>query len=80
MSETEKKQATMFLLDGVSAKGARLSKETYSLSDIVKDDSLAGLQKLVEPLGNNGYSEKDITGIFGGNWIEFLQQSMPESE
>jgi len=37
---------TMFLLDGATAKGTVLSKESFELSEIVKDKSLSGLNRV----------------------------------
>jgi microsomal dipeptidase-like Zn-dependent dipeptidase len=28
-------------------------------------------------LAERGYSEKDITGVMGGNWIELLRRGLP---
>jgi len=39
-------QNTMFLLDGVTAKGSILSKESYELSEFVKDKSNGGLSRV----------------------------------
>lgn len=40
-------------------------------------DTIADLQKLTPLLGERGYSEKDIRSIFGLNWQNFLQKSLP---
>lgn len=42
-------------------------------------DSLADLQKIGVLLAARGYSEEDITAILGGNWLRFLQDSLPET-
>ena len=43
-------------------------------------DTLADIQKLTDPLSKKGYSDEDIAGIMGINWIEFLQQSLPDNK
>ena len=40
-------------------------------------DTIADLQKLTPLLGERGYSETDIRSIFGLNWQNFLQKSLP---
>jgi membrane dipeptidase len=40
-------------------------------------DTIADLQKVAPILSARGYSEADIEGIFGGNWINFLMRGMP---
>lgn len=42
-------------------------------------DTLADLHKLVPLLDAKGYSDADIAGIFGENWLRVLEQGMPES-
>jgi membrane dipeptidase len=42
-------------------------------------DSVADLQKLVPLLSKKGYSQEDIQSILGKNWIEFLEDTLPES-
>ena len=42
-------------------------------------DSVADLKLIGEALGERGYNENDIEGILGGNWLQFLQRSLPES-
>ena len=44
----------------------------------VEIDSISDLQKLGPKLVEKGYSEQDIAGILGGNWIHHLQASLPE--
>jgi len=41
-------------------------------------DTIADLQKLVPLLQERGYSEADIAGILGENWITVLRRSLPE--
>lgn len=40
-------------------------------------DTIADLQKLAPLLFQKGYTESDITAIFGGNWLKKLQQILP---
>jgi membrane dipeptidase len=40
-------------------------------------DTVADLQKIVPLLAARGYSEADLTAIFGGNWIEILRRTLP---
>lgn len=40
-------------------------------------DTVADLQKLVPVLAARGYSERDITGIMGGNWLALLRRGLP---
>lgn len=40
-------------------------------------DTIADLQKLIPLLVARGYSETDAANILGGNWINFLQKSLP---
>lgn len=42
-------------------------------------DTIADLQKLIPLLTIRGYSNNDISLIMGMNWINFLQQTLPES-
>ncbi len=42
-------------------------------------DTLGDVQQLPGLLSDKGYSDEDIVGIMGGNWIEFLKNSLPES-
>jgi membrane dipeptidase len=42
-------------------------------------DTIADLQKLVPLLGERGYSQEDTASILGGNWLELLQDTLPES-
>lgn len=41
-------------------------------------DTIADLRKLGPLLSEYGYTENDITGIFGGNWISLLKSTLPE--
>lgn len=51
----------------------------FGLQSVPADfDSLADIQKLADPLFQKGYSDEDIAGIMGFNWIKLLQQSLPE--
>lgn len=40
-------------------------------------DTVADLQKLAPALRARGYSEKDVAGILGQNWIEVLRRGLP---
>ncbi len=40
-------------------------------------DTVADLQKLIPLLVARGYSETDAANILGGNWLNFLQKSLP---
>ncbi len=40
-------------------------------------DSVADLQKLAPLLAEKGYSEQDIAGIFGRNWLRMLRKILP---
>ena len=40
-------------------------------------DTIADLQKLAPLLAARGYSEEQIVGILGGNWLNFLQANLP---
>ncbi len=42
-------------------------------------DTLADVQNLVEPLEKKGYSDEDIAGIMGTNWIKFLKKSFMDT-
>jgi membrane dipeptidase len=39
-------------------------------------DSVADLGKLADALSRGGYSEADITGIMGGNWLRLLARAL----
>ena len=41
-------------------------------------DSIADLQQLAPLLEARGYTEADLVDIFGGNWLDVLQSSLPE--
>ncbi len=41
-------------------------------------DTIADLQKLIEPLGRRGYTEDHIAAIFNGNWLRVLRAALPE--
>ena len=40
-------------------------------------DSVADLEKLASALAQAGYSEDDVTGIMGGNWLRLLARALP---
>jgi membrane dipeptidase len=40
-------------------------------------ETVADLQKLIPLLVARGYSESDAANILGGNWLNFLQKSLP---
>ena len=40
-------------------------------------DTIADLHKIAPLLEARGYSQNDITAIFGGNWIELLRRTLP---
>jgi len=40
-------------------------------------DTIADLQQIAPLLEARGYSQNDITAIFGGNWIETLRRTLP---
>ena len=42
-------------------------------------DSIADLQKLSAMLAQKGYSEEDIAAIFGKNWVQLLEEALPET-
>lgn len=41
-------------------------------------DTIADIRKLIPLLGGRGYSETDIAAIMGKNWMDRLQQILPE--
>jgi membrane dipeptidase len=41
-------------------------------------DSVADLQKLIEPLKERGYTEAQTEQIMAGNWLRVLRASLPE--
>jgi membrane dipeptidase len=41
-------------------------------------DTIADLQKLAPLLAEKGYTDDDLTAIFGGNWLNMLQSALPE--
>jgi len=41
-------------------------------------DTIADLQKLSVHLTEKGFYDTDIAAILGQNWINFLQQNLPE--
>ena len=42
-------------------------------------DTIVDLQKLVPLLANKGYTQEDVAAILGSNWINLLQQCLPEN-
>ena len=40
-------------------------------------DTIADLPKLAEALAARGYSDEDVAGIMGGNWLRFLRRVLP---
>jgi membrane dipeptidase len=42
-------------------------------------DSIADLQLIAPLLAEKGYTEADIAGILGGNWLAFLRRTLPGS-
>lgn len=42
-------------------------------------DNLADMQKLAPLLAARGYSDEAIAAILGGNWLRFLERSLPDS-
>ncbi len=43
-------------------------------------DTIADLHQLAPRLAQKGYSEADIAGILGENWLSHLERSLPEAE
>ena len=41
-------------------------------------DTVADLQKFGNALADAGFSDDDVRGILGGNWLRMLEQSFPE--
>lgn len=53
----------------------------FGLQSVPKEmDSLADLLKLVPYLEKKGYSDEEIHAILGGNWIGFLDETLPEEK
>jgi membrane dipeptidase len=42
-------------------------------------NTIADMQKMTGILETRGYSQEDISKIMGGNWLRFLQSSLPKS-
>ena len=40
-------------------------------------ETIADLQKLIPLLRRKGYTEEDICGVMGGNWLTVLEKSLP---
>jgi membrane dipeptidase len=45
----------------------------------IEMDSVADLQKLIPILEKKGYADEEIQAILGGNWIGFLDDTLPEA-
>jgi membrane dipeptidase len=41
-------------------------------------DTIADLRKIIPLLAQKGYTEADMTAILGGNWLDYLQSTLPE--
>ena len=41
-------------------------------------DTIADLQKLIQPLAERGYTQDQVEAIFNGNWRRVLQSGLPE--
>lgn len=41
-------------------------------------DSVADLQKLIQPLAERGYTDDQIAAIMGGNWLRMLRAALPD--
>ncbi|HKS69815.1 MAG TPA: membrane dipeptidase, partial [Ktedonobacterales bacterium] len=41
-------------------------------------DSVADLGRIGQALAAHGYSEADVAGILGGNWLRLLEESLPD--
>lgn len=44
----------------------------------VEFDTVADLEKLADVLDRHGYSQDDIAGILGENWLRLLQRALPD--
>jgi membrane dipeptidase len=44
----------------------------------IEIDTIADLRKIIPNLSQKGYTEDDISAILGGNWLDFLQNALPE--
>jgi membrane dipeptidase len=42
-------------------------------------DTIADLQKLAPLLEERGYTDEDVAAILGGNWLDLLRDTLPES-
>lgn len=40
-------------------------------------DTVADLQKFAEALSSAGFSDADVSGIMGGNWLRILERALP---
>ncbi|WIG57665.1 MAG: peptidase M19, renal dipeptidase [Ktedonobacterales bacterium] len=43
-------------------------------------DSVADLSKIGDALKHSGYTEADIQGVLGGNWLRLLQEALPDEQ
>jgi membrane dipeptidase len=43
-------------------------------------DTIADLTKLIPDLADRGYTDEDIAAVLGRNWIDFLDQTLPEGQ
>jgi membrane dipeptidase len=51
----------------------------FGLQSVPSDvDTIADLRKIIPILSQKGYTEVDISAILGGNWLVYLQNSLPE--
>ncbi len=41
-------------------------------------DTAADLPKIADALTQAGYSDADVVGIMGANWLNFLKKALPE--
>jgi membrane dipeptidase len=44
----------------------------------VEFDTVADLEKLAGALERRGYSQEDVAGVLGENWLRLLQRTLPE--
>jgi microsomal dipeptidase-like Zn-dependent dipeptidase len=42
-------------------------------------DTIADLRKIIPLLSQKGYTDFDISAILGGNWQNFLENTLPEA-
>jgi membrane dipeptidase len=46
----------------------------------IEIETSADLPRLAESLSTSGFSDSEIAGIMGGNWIEFFKRSLPDEQ